>query len=83
MLFLQSEANTTMATALAKLVLIVALFVVLQTCRARQGYALLFTGCALRSADLMHYINAASDVQGVLQEIERVAGLLDFHSKEL
>lgn len=71
---------------LAKLVLIVALFVVLQTCRAQQGYASLFTVCALRSADLMRYtnnINAASDVQGLLQEIERVTGLFDYHSKEL
>ena len=46
---LQSEVNTTMATVhqlfLAKLVLIVALFVVLQTCQAQQGYASLFIQC--------------------------------------
>ena len=39
---------------------------------------------ALRSTNLVHYTNnAASDVQGVLQEIERVTAQLGFHSKEL
>ena len=45
---------------------------------------IIITMCALRFTDLVHYTNnAASDVQGVLQEIERVTALLDFHSKEL
>ena len=70
-----------MATAqlsLAKLVLIVALLVVFQTCRSQRGYA----NNVCIEIYYAAFINEVSDIQGVLQEIQSVAVLLDSYSKE-
>lgn len=70
-----------MATAqlsLAKLVLIVALLVVLQTCRSQRGYV----NNVYIEVYYAAFINEASDMQGVLQELQSVAVVLGSLSKE-